>query len=126
MPRFSGLSLCLSPYSATRKAVRFHGLSLHLDAISGTLRRHIARVADHYRVEEMLMQMIHVLDDATVHRSGDGDEIEHREMLHVLAQPHTARMRTYRNPEFRGHQENRQILVDAANSATIDLAIVDG
>src|ERR1041385_7263686 len=87
-PRFSGLPFCPSPYCASRKAVRFHGLSFHLDTVARSLRRHIARVSDHHRVQEMLVQMIDVLDDAPFHRSGDGDEIEHREMLHVFTQTH--------------------------------------
>ena len=48
----------------------------------------------------------------------DGDVVEDREVLHILAQPDAAGVRAYRHAELRRHQQHRQDLVDAAEPAT--------
>jgi len=37
---------------------------MHLDAVAGSLRWHVTALADHHRIDEVLMQMIHVFEHA--------------------------------------------------------------
>ena len=73
----------------------------------------------------MLVQVIDELHHAPFHRAGDGDVVEHRQVLHVLAQADAAGVRADRHAELRGHQDHRQLLVHAAQPAAVDLAEVD-
>ena len=73
----------------------------------------------------MLVQVIDVLDHAALHRAGHRDVVEHRQMLHVLAQADAAGVRADRDAELRRHQDHREVLVHAAEAAAVDLAEVD-
>jgi len=68
----------------------------------------------------MLVEVIDVLDDAVLHRSADADEVEHREVLHVLAEADAAGVWTNRDAELRGEQQHGDHLVHAAEPAGID------
>ena len=59
------------------------------------------------------------------HAAADRDEVEHRQVLHELAQPDPAGVRAHRHAELRGQQENGQVLVDARHPAGVDLHHVD-
>ena len=74
----------------------------------------------------MLVQVVHVLDDPTVHRSADGDVVEDREVLDVLAQADAAGVRADGHAELGGQQQDGEDLVDAAEPAAVDLADADG
>ena len=72
----------------------------------------VAPAADHDRVDEVLVQVVDVLDHAAVGGAGDGEVVEHREVLDELAQPDAARVRADRQPELGREQEDRDVLVD--------------
>ena len=73
----------------------------------------------------MLVQMIDELAHAIVERGTDGDVVEHRHVLRVLAQADAARVGADRNAELRRQQDDRQHLVHAAEPTAVDLADVD-
>ena len=120
------IPLQVSRRRAPPKAIRRARRRADLAAEAGRLGRDVAAVADHDRIDEMLVQVIDELGDAIVHAARHGDVIEHRQVLHQLAQPDAARMRTDRHAELRRHQDHCEVLVDAAEAATVDLAEVDG
>ena len=71
------------------------------------------------------MEVINIFDPSVVGRATHGDEVEHCEVLNHLAQADTSRMRTYRDAEPCGEQEDGEVLVDATDSAGIDLHDID-
>ena len=73
----------------------------------------------------MLVQVIDELGDAIVHPARHRQVVEHRQVLHQLAQPDAAGMRADRHAELRRHQDHREVLVDAAEAAAVDLAEAD-
>src|SRR4029453_6823873 len=82
--------------------------------------------ADDAGIHEVFMQVIDELGDPIIHPAGHAQEVEHREMLDELAEPDAACVWTDRDSELRRHQDDRQVLVDAAETAAVDLAEVDG
>ena len=74
----------------------------------------------------MLVQLVDILEDTTVHRPGDRNEVDHREMLDIFAKADAAGVRSHRQTVFRGHQEHTQHLVQPAHPAGVDLHQVDG
>src|SRR5205823_10997217 len=62
----------------------------HRDAVAGGGRHEVATVPHDDGIDEVLVQVVHVLDDAVLERRADAHVVEDREMLHVLAQPHAA------------------------------------
>jgi hypothetical protein len=81
---------------------------------------------DHGRVDEVLMEMVDVLDHPSFHRATDGDVVEHRQVLCVLAEADTTGMRTDGDAELGGQQQDSQNLVDTPQSAGVQLAEPDG
>ncbi len=73
----------------------------------------------------MLVQVVDVLDPPALRCSADGDEVEHRQVLHHLAQTDATGVRAHRHAELRGEQEDGEVLVDAADPAGVDLHDVD-
>ena len=69
--------------------------------------------------------MVDPLDDAVLERAADGDVVEERQVLDVLAQADAARVRADRDAELGGEQQDRDRLVDAADAARVELADVD-
>ena len=65
----------------------------------------------------MLVQMIHVFDDALLERRADADVVEDREVLDVLAEPDASGMRADGNAEPGRQQQHRQHLVHATEPA---------
>src|SRR6266550_583969 len=82
-------------------------------------------IANHDGVHKVLVQVIHVLDDAILERPTDADVVEDRKVLHILTQAHPARVRADGDPELRGEEQHGQDLVDAAQPTAIDLAEPD-
>lgn len=72
------------------------------------------------------MQMIDVLDDAVVGGAGDGEVVEHREVLDEFAQSDAARVRADGDAELGGEQQDRQVLVYAADAGRVYLEDVEG
>src|SRR5689334_4587043 len=70
----------------------------------------------------MFVKVINIFDNSAFQRATDSNIVEHREMLHILAQSHPAGMRADGNTEFRRQQQNCQDFVDASNTTCIDLA----
>ena len=59
-------------------------------------------------------------------RGVDRDVVEDREVLDVFAEADAARVGADRHAELRGHEQDRQHLVDPAHAAGVDLADADG
>src|SRR4029453_2691278 len=98
----------------------------HRDAVAGC-GRHLIPAADHaHRVDEVLVQVIDVLDHPTIQPRAHPEVVEHRQVLHVLAKSHTTGVRADGYPELRGHQQDRDHLVNTRDPAGIDLAHLDG
>src|SRR5206468_1031821 len=96
-------SLHQPPLTSTRPSgaiwvpVRRERLAPHRNAVARRRRRHVAAVTNDHRVQEMLVQVVHVLDDAVLERGAHADVVEDREVLHVLAQPDPAGVRAHGN-----------------------------
>ena len=73
----------------------------------------------------MLVQVVDVFDPTFLERAAHGDEVEHGEMLHHLAQSDTAGVRAHRHTELRGEQDDREVLVHSPDAARVDLHDVD-
>ena len=56
---------------------------------------------------------------------GHGDVVEHREVLDELAEADAAGVRAHRHAELRGHQDDGEVFVHAAEPAAVDLAEAD-
>ncbi len=89
-------------------------------------RRHVGTALDVRRHDEVLVQVVDVLDHATLTAAADGDEVEHGKVLHGLAEADAAGMRADRHAELRGEQQVRDVLVDAAHADGVDLHDGDG
>src|SRR2546430_17528007 len=94
--------LFLPPAGAVRECELGERLRLDLDAVARRLRREVAPSLDPHRVDEVLVQVVDELAHPVLHRRADGYEVEHRDVLGVLAEPDTARVRADRHFEFRG------------------------
>ena len=95
------------------------------DAVARTRGRHVTASPDDDGILEVLVQVIDVFDHPSFHRSGHGDVVEHRQMLHVLAQADAAGVRAHRHAELGGQQDDSQIFVHAAEAAAVNLAEID-
>src|SRR4051812_10461914 len=68
----------LPPGCTGREGVLRQRRRLQLRAVSGVRGRHVAAVADHHRVHEVLVQVINVLKDAVVQGGGNRNVVEDR------------------------------------------------
>src|SRR3982751_1444124 len=118
-------SLFIFPRSSIRKCILLERPRLHRDAVAWLCRRQVTSVSNNDGIQEMLMKMIDKLDLATLQGSADGYVVKDRKMLHVFAEPDTARVRTDGNAEFGRQQEHGDHLINAGEPAAIDLAKVD-
>lgn len=73
----------------------------------------------------MLVQVSREFAQAVFQRTAYANKINHRQVLDVFTQTDTSRMRTDRNPEFGGQQQDCQHFVHAAQSTTINLTDAD-
>src|SRR5580704_2701123 len=94
----------LSPNLSIRKTVLREGGRQNLPGVARVVRYQITPVSNRDRIDEMFMQMIHVLDDPVLHRARNAEIIEDRKMLHVFAQSHPSSVRADRYLELRSHQ----------------------
>ena len=96
------------------------GPELHAEARAG--RRPVAAALDDERLHHVLVEVVGVLDHAVVEAAADGDVVEHREVLHVLAQADAAGVRAHRHAVLGGQQQHGDHLVDPAEAAAVELA----
>src|SRR5207245_10766138 len=82
-------------------------------------------VANDSALEEVLAGVLDVLEDGVFEGPADGDVIEQRDGLHVLAKAARAGMWADRHAELGRQEEHRQHLVQAAEAACIQLAEAD-
>lgn len=101
-------------------------LGVHLGAEARQARREVPAALDDDRVDEVLVQVVDVLDHAAVQRTADADVVEHGQVLHQLAQADAAGVRADRDAELGREQQDRQVLVDAADPGRVDLQERDG
>ncbi|SPU56781.1 Uncharacterised protein [Brucella melitensis] len=73
----------------------------------------------------MFVQVIDIFDHTAFLGAGDSHIIDHRQVLHIFAQAHTARVRPDRKVILCCHQQHCQHLVQATHAAAIDLHDVD-
>ncbi len=76
--------------------------------------------------EKVLVEVIDVLDDAVLHRGGDGEEVEDGEVLDILAEADTASVRADGDVEFCGEEKDGEVFVDSGYAAGVELEDVDG
>ena len=74
----------------------------------------------------MLVQVVDVLDDPALGGPAHGDVVEHRQVLHGLAQADPARVRAHPHAEPGREQQDRQVLVDARDPGGVDLQHLQG
>src|SRR4051794_16435475 len=89
-PVISGHGLQRAPDTAGRELVRIERLRPDGDAVSRPQRSNITRVADDARIDEVFVQMIDVLAHPVFQAAADGDVVEDRDVLDVLAESDTA------------------------------------
>jgi hypothetical protein len=89
-------------------------------AVAGELWREVATRPDPARLNKVLARMIHELAHPAVPRPADRNEIDHRQVLHELAQPHASRVRTHRHAKLRRKQQDGQILIHPSHAARVD------
>ena len=73
----------------------------------------------------MLVQVLHVLEHAILERAADGDVVEDRDVLHVLAKADAARVRADGDAELGREQQHRENFVQASQPAGVELAESD-
>ena len=118
--------LALTPLTAVGVCERSSRLELHRNRVTGALGSPVTPALDDDGILEVLVKVIHVLDHAVLDRPGDGDVVEEREMLDVLAQADAPGMRAHRDALLRRHEHDGQVLVDASETTAVDLAESDG
>src|SRR5919198_4473583 len=123
--RSRGYSLLLPPARPVRERELGQGLGPDLDAVARRRRREVAAAGDPDRVDEVLVQVVDELAHAVIERGADRDEVEHRNVLRVLAKADAAGVRADRHAELRGEQDDREHLVHTAEAAAVKLACVD-
>ena len=99
-----GPTCCLQkiggPDLAVRESVAGQRLRADFDVVARFVRSYVSSVADNYATEKVFVQMVDLVNHAVMHRGGDAQIVEHREMLHVLAKTYSASVRTHGNLEF--------------------------
>src|SRR6267143_5587866 len=97
-------------------------LGSHCDAEPRSLRCDVTSVLDLHRIEEVLVEVLDVFEHPVLERSTDGDVVEQRYMLHVLAESYSACVGADRNPELCSHQEHREHFIHPSQPAGVELA----
>lgn len=101
-----------------------HALRLHLNTVSRLGRSGVVTILDDTGVEEVLVQVVDVLEHTEL--STDNNVIDGAQVLGVLWQTDTTRVRNNRHTELLCDKEDGKNLVDTAHAASIDLADIDG
>ena len=95
------------PIATVRKRIHGNRISMDLGRIPGPFGRDVGSFAYDAWIGEVLVQVVHVFGYSALQFSGNGHVIEaSRDVLHHLAQSDPARMRTDRDTEFGGQQQN--------------------
>lgn len=113
-------------YPARRESVVLDRLALHLDAVAGSQRGEVAALGHDARLQEVLVKMVHVFEDAALGGGRHADIVNEGEMLDVLAKTDTTGVRADGDIELLGHQKNSENLVNTSDTASIDLTEIDG
>src|SRR4051812_30925372 len=92
--RRGGVAPVRAPGAAGGELEVFERLRLHGDAVPGGEGRRVAPVHDADGVDEVLVQVVHVLADAILEGGAQRDVVEDREVLDVLAESDAAGVRT--------------------------------
>ena len=85
----------------------------------------VTTALDDDRIGEVIVQVVDVFDPSIRRCPADRNEVEHRQMLHHLAQADATGMGAHRHAELGGEQDDGEVLVDAADAAGVDLHDVD-
>src|SRR3954453_18594250 len=95
---------CPQPSRSVRESELGERLRTDLDAVAGRRRHLVAAADDADRVDEVLVQVVDELAYPVVERAAEGDVVEDRDVLGVLAEPDSARVRADRHAELRREQ----------------------
>src|SRR5487761_1427451 len=98
---------------------------INFDAVPWVLRQNITTLANLHRINEVLVEVIDILRNAALQRSGNAEIVESREMLHIFTKAYPSGVGTNWNTEFLRQQDDREVFIDSAQAAAIDLANVD-
>lgn len=101
-----------------------HALRLHLDTVSRLGRSGVVTVLDDTGVEEVLVQVVDVLEHTEL--TADDNVVDGAQVLCVLRETDTTRVRNDRYAELLCDEEDSEDLVDTTHAASIDLADIDG
>ena len=112
------------PNGSIRIAIPYQGVRLHLARVAVCLWRHVAPPSDHDRSQEVLVKVIHILDDSSVHRTRNTHEIKYGQMLDVFAQPHPPSVWTNRYAKFCSHEQHGDDLIHSSQATAVDLTEV--
>ena len=93
----------LHPLCAVGEGVAGEGFRVHLDAVAGGVRRHVAAAADDDRGMEVFVQVVDELDDAVLEGGGDAQLVEDGDVLDVLAQTDATGVRADRDAKLCSH-----------------------
>src|ERR1019366_10471457 len=105
------------PHPPGGEAVVLDRCGPHRDAGAGGGRRLVAAPPDHARVDEVLMEVGHVLYHAALKRAADADKVEYGLVLDVLAEADAAGVGAHGNAELGGEEHDGDNLVHAAEAA---------
>jgi hypothetical protein len=97
-----------------------------IDVATGGEGRAVPAGDDLHRLDEVLVEVVDELDHASILAAGDGDEVEHREVLHGFAEADAAGVRAHGYAELRRQQEDRDVLVDPGHAGRVDLEDLEG
>ncbi len=95
-----------------------------LDAVARLRGQAIVAVFHADRIDEVLVQVVDKFDYAVFQGRRRAQIVKGGQVLHVLAEAHAAGVRADRNAEFRGQQDDGEVLVHAGQAAAVDLANV--
>src|SRR5262249_17936869 len=92
---------------------------------AGSSRDDIATASGPDGGQEMLVQMVSEFCHAALETAADADIVNQRQVLGVLAETETARVRADRNLELRRQSKNRQRFAESAQATVVELAEID-
>ena len=108
----------------TRVAKSVHALGLHLNTVTSLRGGCVVSILDNRGVEEVLVQVVHVLENGELAR--DNDVVDCAQVLGVLGKTDTTGVRNDGHAKLLGYEEDGEDFVDTTHAAGVDLAHVDG
>lgn len=85
----------------------------------------VVAVLDDGGVGEVLVEVVDVLDDAVLAAAGHRDVVEHRQVLHQLAQSDATGVGADRDAVLGREQQDGEVLVHPGDACGVDLDEVD-